>query len=904
MLENGFILKAEGREYTVLELLGRGASACAYLARCESGGLEYRCILKEYSPMNGEITDEGKERFIASGRAQNEIRGLSNLNNQTPPVSHIFEADGTAYIDVVCFGGRTLGKLEALSLPQYMAICRTVAKTAGYYHRAGYLCLDLKPENIFVMQNAPDDTVTQIVEFIDFDSVREVGDKSYDTAYTAGWAAPEQLKPYPARAGKPADIYAVGEIVFFLLFGRHSTDSEHRGFSRYPFDECREEYRRILLRPDIRGLFTRLFRGTIRSSAANRFSDMEEAVVLLDELVRELGRKDYVIPVLPAVLPEIVGREGELSEMNERLRKGSCLFLTGVGGIGKTTLLKNYIARYRGDYDVIVYLEFDGDIRHTFCDDMQLGISTAERQEGETAEEYFARKLKVFKSICSGKRVIFVLDNFYGLISKDLSRLIDCGYDTIIASRNKPPRNSLPCMEVGAISDSSELMRLVALNTGKSLGRDEKLCFEEIAELVQGHTLVLELIARQTAAGRIDARTALLLIKQNGFSRFSDEKVGSYKDGEEVYDTLSAVISALFDKGDMSGDEKLAMKCLSLLDVRGLETRLIGKFFPEIPTETLMELSRQGWLNCDQRVRIHPVIAEAVQHWEWVVGSVEAMEKYRMAADIYAGMTNAVHIRELLREAEAYCKLHPGHMVRGIYHDMTGCYYDTLLNGRYIPFDEEEEGLLNRLVRAMERAVAETERSKYADRDRYIARYCLSLASVLMRGAPEGFDRAKGLLLRAKRLILTREPEMSENRCYLLMAIGWYYTLVEPDIGRMRAFTERAEEIANRVFGTELELTDIIHIPTANCLFYHGELEEAAKRLDRAARSCGKYPDDLTYIDKRAELLCCMAEVYDEMGDREKCREVIAEVDRINDRLADQGIFRRINDGIRDRCGR
>ena len=185
----------------------------------------------------------------------------------------------TAYIDVACFGGMTLDKLTGISLLQYMQLCLTITKTVGQYHNAGYLCLDLKPENIFVMQNSPDDTITQLVEFIDFDSIKKINELKEPGmfSYTRLWAAPEQLDAYGAsKIGVQTDIFTLGEIVFFLLFGKHSTDSEHRGFSKYPFDKCKKEYKLFTERPEVQNLFTRLFRGTLRSSPSNRFKSTQE----------------------------------------------------------------------------------------------------------------------------------------------------------------------------------------------------------------------------------------------------------------------------------------------------------------------------------------------------------------------------------------------------------------------------------------------------------------------------------------------------------------------------------------------------------------------------------------------------------------------------------------------------
>ena len=681
MLENGYVMQIDDRQYRILEQLGRGANAIAYFAECSRDGLSSKCILKEFAPANTDDSASKKERFLSSGKMQNDIRQLSALNNQTPPVSHIFEANGTAFIDVACFGGTILDKLTNLDLPQYIAICRTIAKTVSYYHQAGFLCLDLKPENIFILQNAPDDTLTQLVEFIDFDSIRDVSQTENSVfSYTREWAAPEQLNPYEvSKISATTDIYTVGEIVFYLLFNRHSTHQEHRGFSRYSFAECRREFRKYADRPDVQGLFTRLFRGTIRSSALNRFQDMSSVVALLDSLVDALKQKDFVIPKFPPVSPYFVGRETEMKQVKDALKSNSVLFVTGVGGIGKSTLVRNYIARNKTEYDVIVYLEFDGDFRHTFCDDMQLQISTVSRITGESIDEYFSRKISHFKQLCSEKRVMFILDNFSGRLTKDLSRIIECGYDTIIVTRNQPPKNSFAFLEVGAICDSNELFRLITLNLERRMTQEERLCFEEIITLVQGHTLVIELITRQIAAGNLGVRDALELIRENGFSRFSAEKIGNYKDGEEVYDTLSAIISALFLASGMSENEILTLKVLALLDVRGLEVPLI-RDITKLSMECVPDLCKEGWLYLDTRIRLHPVIAETVRNWEWSaqIPDIDVMQYHKKMIDIYVGMANHRCIFDILREAERYAEQHSWHFIRAMLSDMWGCYYDTM----------------------------------------------------------------------------------------------------------------------------------------------------------------------------------------------------------------------------------
>ena len=918
MSDIGSIIKTDTCEYKILELIGRGANTAAYLAERKSGDLTSKCILKEYSPkfrdkLTADEYEYGKVRFITSGKTQNDIRQLSVLNNQTPPVSYIFETDNTAYIDVSCYGGTVLSRLTSLTPIQYLEICRTIAKTISYYHNSGYLCLDVKPENIFIIQNAPDDTITQLVEFIDFDSIRKISElgENATISCTKGWAAPELLNPYgSSKIGPQADIYTMGELVFHSLFGKHSTENEHRGFSKYPFSECKKEYRKYVDRPDIRSLFSKLFRGTLRSSASNRCNDINKVITILDELISAFNINEYIIPKFPPVSPNFVGRNEELKEISASLKENSVLFITGIGGIGKSSLVKNFIHRNRTDYDVIVYLEYTGTIISTFADDKQLQISTVHLNEGETLNEYYERKLSVFKNICGDKRVLLVIDNYSGRISKDLSILLDCGYDTIIASRNEPPKNSFPYMIVDAISDNDCIYGLIALNLGRRIQKEERPVFDKIISLVQGHTLTIELIARQIAAGHMDVTRAYELIRENGFSHFSERKIDNYKDGEEVYDTLSTIISALFNAGNMNAESKDIIKILSFLDVRGLDSDVIYNIL-KLDTNRISELAKEGWLyeecwsETGNFIRLHPVISETVRSWSWENSDdISVMSHLKNLTDVYVGAGNVTVINQITKEALAYCTLHPRHIIKAMYYDMLGCYYDVLCNGNYSVYINEDSEPIDKMLEAIRNSIKEAEQSGYEYKNKYLAKYYLDLASVMIRCVDGCGEEVSELLQKVNSILHSEKTEYTDNHCYYNMVSAWYYTLIKPDLDKTLELTAKAKEIAYKVFPTELEIIDIIYIPTANCLIEHNEILSCTEKLEEAVQLCRKYPDTIRYIDKESEILLILIDVYYHTGEPEKCRDSIRKLEKLNETYKEQGIFREIPSEIRDQINK
>ena len=191
----------------------------------------------------------------------------------------------------------------------------------------------------------------------------------------------------------------------------------------------------------------------------------------------------------------------------------------------------------------------------------------------------------------------------------------------------------------------------------------------------------------------------------------------------------------------------------------------------------------------------------------------------------------------------------------------------------------------------MELAITEMEQSSDPRSTSYLTKYYISLASILIRSYPDYYDEAAELLDKVYDLI----EENTDNHCYYCMVAAWYYTLASHDIEETRRLTEQAERIARQVFPTDLELIDIIHIPTANCYFYHNDYRSAADKIEEAVEICRKYPDMIPYIDKQAELLNILLDIYTEMQDTARCRELIAEIDSINETYKDQGVCREVS---------
>ena len=83
----------------------------------------------------------------------------------------------------------------------------------------------------------------------------------------------------------------------------------------------------------------------------------------------------------------VLGREPELLSISKWISKehANALFLTGMGGIGKSTLIREYIALNREQFDHVLYLNYTGSMQRTIADDEQLQINTIKKRNEERA---------------------------------------------------------------------------------------------------------------------------------------------------------------------------------------------------------------------------------------------------------------------------------------------------------------------------------------------------------------------------------------------------------------------------------------------------------------------------------------------------------------------------------------
>lgn len=611
--------------------IGRGASCVVYHA-VGSDNTEH--LLKEYYPKHLDLNrdssgrilvpsikmdayEQGLARFRNSCECQKAIR-LSNedLKNFTCNVQGYYRANGTEYIDMTCFRGQTYDHVQEKSVYNLMLRMRTLVQVVGNYHKAGLLHLDIKPENIYVR---PENETIEDVMLFDFDSVTPMSEVRTTKALscTQTWAAPEQLLPEKRRNICPAtDLFAIGEIIFVQLFGRHSTSAERRSFvTKYDYNYDAEIFKDM--NPKVFPHLDDLLCHTICGVVDRRYQSAEELIAKLDEIIKIANPEAPYLKNSPLTVQDFfVGRENEVEEIHRKLSENRILFLNGIGGIGKSELAKHYSQEHKDDYDAIIFAPYVSDVNMLLQDDTAIPLYNFIPYPEEKPEEYCARKLRKLQELCD-EHTLFIVDNLDREDDPDLNKLLDLNCKLLITTRmDFSDYGYGQQLYLDALCSRNSILEIFRKYYTKPLTEKETACVEQIIDLVAGHTMTVELLAKQMMAGRVKPDKMLSKLQDGGINESGKEKVRSGKDGVLSSQSAYGHIQALFDLSGLNEGERYVLANLSLIPHTGISTELFHDWCELEDYDCLNRLVVEGWVRLDKErdaVSLHPVMGYICQ---------------------------------------------------------------------------------------------------------------------------------------------------------------------------------------------------------------------------------------------------------------------------------------------------
>lgn len=288
------------------------------------------------------------------------------------------------------------------------------------------------------------------------------------------------------------------------------------------------------------------------------------------------------------------------------------LLLHGVGGIGKTELAKHYAMTYAEEYDAVVFVRFLDSMENTILSDTNFPIVHCTRSEGESDAAYLERKLQVLRQICTPRHLI-LLDNFDTGDCENLDFLTELPCSILVTSRVDYD-GIFPQYEVDILSDESALYQMMAYYTK----REPDLYTDAILKALNGHTMAVELVAKQMALHQLTSREMYEKLCAEGISG-DNGKVRQLKDSTLREKTAFHHMEILFSVLDLSESEKQVLRCAALVGA----TPMVRQYFEvisdlnEAEINSLDRLIQSGWISevyQDEMciLSTHPLIVEVL----------------------------------------------------------------------------------------------------------------------------------------------------------------------------------------------------------------------------------------------------------------------------------------------------
>lgn len=297
------------------------------------------------------------------------------------------------------------------------------------------------------------------------------------------------------------------------------------------------------------------------------------------------------------------GREEELFELDEMLERGGKYLISGVGGIGKTELMRQFIkyCKTEKDLDYICVIQYKGSMR-----DSLTGLFP--KVAGADADERLQEAMAVLKAYDEQKGLI-VVDNVTNDIQADteVGLLLQLSATVFMTTRfsGMPGFETYPVKTIGKKAGSL----IFRDNYGKMLSSEEKQKLEEILDNPMWcHSLTLRLLGRTASVKGLTLNEFMPKIQ---WRETTSEEADSGYELKHIYQQMYAAMGL--------SKYELFLQIFALLPYGSYRTDSVHKYFrgffesKQSIKKCLQELCQAGLL--EYRVggySIHPFVAESI----------------------------------------------------------------------------------------------------------------------------------------------------------------------------------------------------------------------------------------------------------------------------------------------------
>lgn len=316
---------------------------------------------------------------------------------------------------------------------------------------------------------------------------------------------------------------------------------------------------------------------------------------------------------------EFMGREAELEAIETAFESGnSSVFLTGMGGIGKSEIAKAYAKDHRDKYKTVIFANYESDLKQMFASDKTFAVENMVRAvasggQAETLDEYYERKMATLARIVDEKTLI-IIDNFDVDNDEEMERVMSLPCHIIWTTRTSFENLGYEIIKVGPIDDAAMLVSLYEKMDRQYKDSVETEAINEIIEMLDYHTFAISLTAAQGKAGHIKPSKMLEKMREEGLEiKTNSGFVRSATDTSKQ--TAYAYIEKLFDFNKLSEEACSIMRYMALAPREGVDIDTFMECASVDDFGIIDDMIGQNWIRLDEdndKINLHMLVTEMV----------------------------------------------------------------------------------------------------------------------------------------------------------------------------------------------------------------------------------------------------------------------------------------------------
>ncbi len=316
---------------------------------------------------------------------------------------------------------------------------------------------------------------------------------------------------------------------------------------------------------------------------------------------------------------EFIGRDRELAEIEERFESGAgCVFVSGMGGIGKSEIARAFAKKYSDIYTTVVFANYETDLLHLIASDQAIPVENltqalASGGQAETLQAYYKRKMQVLRAIVD-EHTLLIIDNFDVEYDDCLEEVMTLPCRILWTTRTDFSSFGYETVPIGALDHFDDLIRLYEKIDRHYADEAEDSAVEKIIRLLDCHTYAVSLTAAQVKAGHMKPTGMLEQLQSEGLKIHTRSGFArNITDRKKM--TAFEYIEMLFDFGKLSNRSCHIMRLMACTPREGMDIDLFMECAEIEDFSEISDLAALNWIQMDEendRIGLHMLVREMV----------------------------------------------------------------------------------------------------------------------------------------------------------------------------------------------------------------------------------------------------------------------------------------------------